>query len=234
MIQAFTTTVFLKRETPNPCLKSLIWKMVSSTVFLAAAIIAASAKSNTSFFSVMMIIGFCFSWLGDFLLHVKPHDKLFFVLGLFSFMCAHICYITAYTSAIQFYFPDAQFMSIPEMIVYILFISFALFTLSLQKVEFGESLLPCLLYMNVIATMLIKACSLSARIIISGATDNPIFTAVVLTFGAVLFVISDYTLSMLCFIKGIDRHGALRKVNIYTYFFSQMLLALTILYIIPA
>lgn len=231
--QAITTPIFLRKEIPNPCLKSLIWKMVCSTLFVGTAVLAVFSSENHTLFSAMMLIGFGFSWLGDFLLHVKAGDKLFFVLGLFSFMFGHICYITAYTSASMYFFPDAPFMGIPEMAVFIIFICSGLFSLNNLKVEFGEAYLPCLIYMNVIAVMLCKACSLAFRIISSGVTDNSVFTAVVLISGAVMFVISDYTLSILTFVKGIKKHGALRNINIWTYFFGQMLLALTILYIVP-
>ena len=232
--QAFTTTMFLRREIPRQCPKSLFWKMSSSTIFLATALLAVYCSENHSPSAKIMLAGFCLSWLGDFLLSVKSGDKLFFVFGLFSFMLGHCCYIAAYTKAMTGYFPDAPFIGIAEMIVYVLFICAALYSLSLLKVEFGEAYLPCLIYMSVIGIMLVKAGSLAIRILASGTTDNPLFTAVTLMCGAIMFVISDYTLSMLIFTKGIKKHGALRNLNMGTYFYGQMLLALTLIYIIPA
>lgn len=234
LAQALLTPTFLKAEIPEPCIKSLVFKMCCSTVFVATAVIAVICSGNYSFSGIAMLVGFGFSWLGDFLLHVRPRDPIFFTLGLVSFLCGHLCYITAYTKAAMFYFPDAPFIGIPEMFAYICLICFALFSLNNFKVEFGDMYLPCLIYMNVIAIMLVKAVSLAIRIVAYGQTDNPIFTAVMLVFGAALFVISDYTLAILTFVKGVTKHGTLRNINIWTYFFGQMLLAFTTLYIIPA
>lgn len=234
IIQGFTMTMFLRKEIPKQCFNSLIWKMLSSTVFVLTAVLAICCSKNHSVPAKIMLTGFCLSWLGDFLLSVKSGDKLFFVFGLFSFMTGHCFYIAAYTKAMMCYFPDAPFMGIAEMIAYVLFISAALYSLSLLKVEFGEAYLPCLIYMSVIGVMLVKAFSLAIRIISQNATENPVFTGITLMCGAIMFVFSDYTLSMLIFKKDIKKHGTLRNLNMGTYFYGQMLLALTLLYIIPA
>lgn len=228
--QAFTTPTFLKTEIPHPCKKSLFWKMVCSTIFFATAVIAIISTGNHSTFSTLMLVGFFCSWWGDFLLHVSSKPK-FFVFGLIAFLLGHLFYISAYTVAMSRYFPEASFIGIPEMIVYIVFICGALVGMNDLKVEFGDAYLPCIAYMCVIVLMVVKAYSFGIRIIAHGATTQPVFTAVMLMLGALLFLLSDFTLSMLTFTKGIEKHGKLRNFNIWTYFFGQMCLALTILFI---
>ena len=49
--------------------------------------------------------------------------------------------------------------------------------------------------------------------------------------GAFLFMLSDYTLSILNFKPDVEKHGALRQVNIWTYFYAQMFLGATIFFI---
>lgn len=229
VLQGFTVTAFLKAETPEPCKKSLLLKQISSTIFLATAVTAMFCADNFTSFSVFMFVGFCFSWLGDFLLHVKPHNEKFFISGLFSFLVAHIFYIVAYSLGMEAMFPDSSFIGIPEMIIFVLAICAVLFSFSKLKITFGKTYLPVLFYLCTIGVMVVKAISLSLRIVKDGASFNPVFSAVVLIIGSLAFLTSDYTLSILTFKKDVEKHGWLRKLNIYTYFFGQMLLALSIL-----
>ncbi|MCQ2484837.1 MAG: lysoplasmalogenase [Clostridia bacterium] len=233
LLQAFTTPTFLKKEIPKPCTKSLIWKMVCSTLFIITGIVSMMCAGNHTTFAVMMLIGFGFSWLGDFLLHYKSGDRTLFVCGLVSFLTAHIFYIIAYSKVFDVFFPKADFMGVPEVIALAVFISVGFFTQTLMKVDFGEALLPVLFYMNALGIMMIKAVSLGIRVIIAGTMENSLFVGILLIVGGLFFATSDYTLAPLCFKKGIDKHGRLRKLNIWTYFFGQMFLALTLAFVIP-
>lgn len=234
LLQAFTTPTFLKKEIPNPCTKSLVWKMVCSTIFIITGIVSMIYADNHTSFAIMMIIGFCFSWLGDFLLHYKAGDEKLFVCGLASFLTAHIFYIIAYTKIFDVFFPEADFMGVPEMIALAMFISVGFFSQTLMKVDFGKALLPVLFYMFALGIMMVKAVSLGIRVIAAGSIENSLFIGILLIIGGLFFATSDYTLAPLCFKKGIDKHGWLRKLNIWTYFFGQMFLALTIAFVIPA
>lgn len=234
VLQAISTPTFLKAEIPNPCKKSLLWKMISSTIFIITGVVAMMCSGNHTMFATLMIVGLAFSWLGDFLLHVKAGDQLFFVFGLFAFLIAHVFYVTAYSTAFSKFFPGESFLGVPETIALIVFTTVAFFTQTLLKSEFGEALFPVLLYMDALGLMVIKAFSLGIRIIASSVIEHSVLVGILLMVGAAFFAISDYTLAILCFKKGVNKHDWLRYLNIYTYFFGQMFLALTILYIIPA
>lgn len=230
ILQAITTPIFLKAEIPEPSKKSLFWKMICSTLFIITAVFAMVFVKNYSLFAILMLIGFFFSWWGDFLLHVSG-KPIFFIFGLISFLIGHIMYISAYTVAMQKIFPEASFIGIPEMIAYIIIICTALFSLNNLCVEFGDAYLPCLIYLCTIGVMVVKAFSFAIHIIINCATPSPIFTGIMLMAGAILFMLSDYSLAILTFTKGIKQHGKLRNFNIWTYFFGQMCLGITILFI---
>lgn len=233
ILQAFTTPMFLKTQIPKACIKSLIWKMISSTIFIATAILGIMCSGNHTPFAKMMVIGFCLSWVGDFLLHYKAGDRILFVCGLASFLTAHIFYIIAYSKVFDVFFPEADFMGVPEVIALAVFISVAFFTLTLMKVDFGEALLPVFFYMFALGIMMIKAVSLGIRVIMAGTMESSLFIGILLIVGGLFFATSDYTLAPLCFKNGIDKHGWLRKLNIWTYFFGQMFLALTLAFVIP-
>lgn len=228
---AIVIPFFLKAETPKPCKKSLVLKQTCSTLFLINALIAGLIGDFTRY-AAFMFVGLCFSWLGDYLLHVNPAPG-FFVAGLSSFLVGHVFYTIAYCKAFKVLFPDTPLVTVPELIIYIILVAFSLISIIfILKIELGKMLVPCCLYTATIAAMAIKAFALAIMIMKSGSlVEAPIFTGILLMLGSSLFMISDFTLSILTFKKGIEKHGALRQVNIWTYFYAQMFLGATIFFI---
>ncbi len=230
VLQVIFIPIFLKAETPHPCKKSLFFKQLCSTIFLVNAIVAGLMGDFTKY-ALFMLIGLCFSWVGDFLLHVSSKPG-FFTAGLFSFLIGHIFYFMSYCRAFVVLFPEITPFTAPEIAAYIALIIFALTTLRFGfKVRFGKMLFPCCLYIATIAAMGVKAFALAIEIIDKWTISSSVFTAALLMLGAVCFIISDYTLSLLTFKEGVEKHGALRQVNIWTYFYAQMFLGATIFFI---
>ncbi len=231
IVMAVIIPFFLKAEQPNPCKKSLVLKQTCSTIFLANALIAGLIGDFTRY-AALMFVGLCFSWLGDYLLHVRPGSG-FFVAGLSSFLVGHVFYTIAYCKAFKVLFPFTSLFTVAEIIIYIALVAAALLSaVFIEKIKFGKLLVPCVLYAATIAAMAVKAFSLAIMIMKSGSlVEAPIFTGIMLMLGAFLFIISDYTLSILTFKKNVEKHGALRQVNIWTYFYAQMFLGATIFFI---
>lgn len=222
---------FLKAEQPKPYKKSLLLKQVCSTVFLANAFIAGLIGDFTRY-AVFIFIGLCFSWVGDFLLHVRPGTG-FFVAGLSSFLVGHIFYTVAYCKAFRVLFPTKPLITAAEVIAYIALIAAAMLSaIFIVKVELGKLFVPCALYTATIAAMGVKAFSLAITVMKGGSSVTAsIFTGLLLMVGSSLFILSDYTLSILTFKPNVNKHGALRDVNIWTYFYAQMFLGTTIFFI---
>lgn len=231
IVMAIVIPFFLKAEQPNPCKKSLVLKQTCSTIFLANALIAGLIGDFTRY-AALMFVGLCFSWLGDYLLHVRPGSG-FFVAGLSSFLVGHVFYTIAYCKAFKVLFPFASLLTVVEIIIYIALIAAALLSaIFIVKIELGKLLIPCIIYTATIAAMVVKAFSLAIMIMKAGSlVEAPIFTGIMLMLGAFLFILSDYTLSILNFKKDVEKHGALRQVNIWTYFYAQMFLGATIFFI---
>lgn len=230
VLQAFFIPIFLKAETPHPCKKSLFFKQLCSTIFLVNAVVAGLIGDFTKY-AMFMFIGLCFSWVGDFLLHVSPKPG-FFVAGLFSFLIGHIFYFMSYCRAFAVLFPQHPLFTMPEIIIYIALVVCVMAAMFfIFKVHFGKMIFPCCLYAATIAAMGVKAFALAREIISTGVIANSVFTGIMLMLGAVCFIISDFTLSLLTFQKDIEKHGALRQVNIWTYFYAQMFLGVTIFFI---
>lgn len=228
ILQAVTTFMFLKVEIPKPNKKSLTMKMTCSTIFLLNTLLAMFTAGNFSNYAFFILIGLVFSWAGDFLLHYKVTEN-WFISGVLTFMVGHICYIAAFLKVQRTYFPDAPFLDFTEALLMITGICFSQFRLYTHKAEYGKAFLPCTVYMNVIMIMLVKALWLSIRFIIDSTIENAPATGIMLILGAGLFTLSDFTLALLRFTHRYSKSYAIRKVNIWTYFYAQMLLGLTIL-----
>lgn len=230
-VMAVVIPFFLKSETPKPCKKSLVLKQTCSTLFLANALIAGLIGDFTRY-AALMFVGLCFSWLGDYLLHVNPGQG-FFVAGLSSFLVGHIFYTSAYCKAFRILFPNLPLVTVPEIIIYIVLVLGAMLSvIFVMKISLGKMLVPCCLYAATIAAMSVMAFSLAIHMMTSPSNvKDPIFTGIMLMLGAALFMISDYTLSILTFKKDVEKHGALRQVNIWTYFYAQLFLGVSIYFI---
>lgn len=230
VLLAIFIPLFLKAEAPHPCQKSLFLKQLCSTLFLANAVVAGLIGDFTRY-AMLMFIGLCFSWVGDFLLHVSPKPE-FFAAGLFSFLIGHIFYFMSYCRAFAVLFPQHPLFAIQEVIAYIaLVVCVMAALLFIFKLKFGKMLFPCCLYTSTISAMGVKAFALACEIIKTGTISCSVFTGIMLMLGAVCFMVSDFTLSLLTFKKDIEKHGALRQVNIWTYFYAQMFLGVTIFFI---
>lgn len=230
-VMAVVIPFFLKAETPEPCKKSLLLKQTCSTLFLANALIAGLIGDFTRY-AALMFIGLCFSWLGDYLLHVNPGQG-FFVAGLSSFLVGHIFYVISYSKAFKVLFPMSSFITVPKVIAYVIILAAAMLSaIFLAKISLGKMFVPCFLYAATITAMAVEAFSLAFTIMSTPSNvKDPIFTGIMLMLGAALFVISDYTLSILTFKENVKKHGALRQVNIWTYFYAQLFLGVTIYFI---
>ena len=84
-------------------------------------------------------------------------------------------------------------------------------------------------YSAILCVMLLKATSLGINFALSGGKYG-ILAAVVLSLGALLFMLSDGTIGILMF-GGQKKNKPLKVFNIVTYFAGQMLLASSILFI---
>ena len=228
ILQTVLTTVFMKVEIPRPSKKSLIMKVSCSTVFVLTAVLAMFCTDNFSGYAVLVLLGLCISWIGDFILHYNTNEN-FFVAGIFAFLLGHVCYIVAFFKAQNLFFPDAPFLNCAEVLLLLGGVCFGQCRLHVLKADYGKAFIPCTIYMNVIMLMFVKAISLSVRFITQAPTENAVLTGIVLAVGVCMFDVSDFTLALLRFTERYSKSYVMRKINVWTYFYAQMCLGLTIL-----
>ena len=228
VVQCFSTPLFLKLIWPTRSMKSLAAKMLSATMFLAVALLSVKISGNTSDFAKTMLLGIIFGWIGDFFLHSERQS--FFVVGFFSFMAGHIAYITAYVRALNTFEGYNHFNFIEVSILVALLIT-SVYVFKKYKFEFSMKILKLgvMAYSAILCVMLLKATSLGVNFALSEGKYG-ILAAVVLSLGALLFMLSDGTIGILMF-GGQKKNKPLKVFNIVTYFAGQMLLASSILFI---
>lgn len=226
LLLAGTVPFFLKAGWPKKTKKSLLLKMICSTLFILVGVLAILLSGEFTRYAVWILCGLVCSWLGDFFLHVS--NKLyFFLFGLFSFLVAHIFYVAAFCTALRHSFPDAGFFQLYEALCIAAVVLFGSIASRKLHIQPGRATIPAFFYMCILVTMMVKASSLGVRCLIAG-TPLCGAAAAVLIVGSLCFVLSDATLAMLNF--GPRKTFPLKCFNIGTYYAAQVLLASTILF----
>ena len=195
-------------------------------LFILVGVLSILLAGRFSHYALWILCGLGFSWLGDFFLHVSS-KMLYFLLGLFSFLTAHIFYVVAFCTALQKTFPEAGFFNPYECLCIVAVVIIGLAGSRRLQINPGKAKLPAAFYMCILVTMMVKASSLGIRCLIAG-TPLCGAAAAVLIVGSLCFVLSDATLAMLNF--GPKKTFPLKCFNIGTYYAAQVLLASTILF----
>ncbi|WP_113661394.1 lysoplasmalogenase [Pedobacter nanyangensis] len=163
-------------------------------------------------FTSKVKIGLFFSLLGDVFLMFSAHHQLYFMLGLGSFLIAHLFYIAA------FYVDLSNKAQSEKRYILPIFIVFGFSCLSYYyflRPYLGNMNIPVLVYCFVIALMGITAA------LRHGKTNYKSFLWILL--GAILFIISDATLAYNKFVERMDMGDFW---VMFTYMLAQFLICM--------
>ena len=133
-------------------------------------------KNKLAFF---VIIALLFSWLGDVMLLFEEIKPIYFMLGLVSFLLAHITYILIFSKSSQDFKPRIFTYSTGFLLVL-----YGILLLLLMWPGLGDLMIPVTIYTTIIMIMAITALFRKAN-----------GTSLVLI-GAMLFVASDSLLAL--------------------------------------
>ena len=167
--------------------------------------------ANTNSFgkrlNVLIFAGLFFSWAGDVTLEFTGSNPVFFILGLVSFLLAHVMYLTAFFSTRgKNYIPDKWYVMIPVIIYGVVLLAY------LYPFLF-EMRLPVVIYTAVIITMLTGAINRKKKV------DSDSYYLVLA--GAILFLVSDSALAVNKFRYQFEPAGIIIMV---TYIAAQYLI----------
>jgi uncharacterized membrane protein YhhN len=179
-----------------------LFKACASAGFLATALVSGAADSR---YGWIILVGLIFSAAGDLLL--LGRQQLFFLLGLSSFLIAHLAYITAFVgSGVNWRW--ASFAAVPVAIL-----SFTVITWLTPHIA-PHLLMPVQVYTLVISLMVVA--SFSAR----GAGRT-----ILIPVGAVMFYASDLSVAIGQFLQPEFPNYVW---GLPLYYGGQLLLALSI------
>ena len=162
----------------------------------------------------LVILGLVFSWFGDLALMSAAGDKILFLLGLVSFLIAHILYINAYVRVHDRSAPmilrQKPWILIPLLVYLLCLISMIVPTLPM------DMKIPVAIYSLVIGTMVAFALNRYKRV--SDGSFALVFG------GALLFMFSDSTIAVNTFLF----HGNFPMAGVFimsAYIGGQYLIA---------
>lgn len=143
----------------------------------------------------IVIAALFFSWIGDILLMSKD-DELFFMLGLSSFLIAHVNYIVAYNKLKHHGTSISNFL---KFITISLLLIYGVVLISMVYANLGAMRFPVLVYAAVILTMGYAA---AMRY---GLTPPGSFQMVMA--GALIFIVSDSLIAINMFSTPLQNAG---------------------------
>lgn len=221
---------------PEPTKKSLTYKMIAATMFVLIGVLGMLITDNTSAYAKTMLIGLVLGWIGDLFMHIphkenQPNMPLVYT-GAAAFLVGHIFYVTAFVKSTAALTENYKFLSLPEIIAFfVIFIAFALMLEPVFKFKYENPFMKITLhlYSVFLVIMLVKSCAFGITYFASGA-ENGLIAMIILLVGGVLFFISDLTLGIRL-LGGGKGNKTIKTLSLYTYFYAQLLLATSILFI---
>ena len=221
--QCIATPCYLVAIKPGFSKKTLLLKMLCSTIFVATGVAAALYTGNIdTLYAKCFIIAFVCSWFGDVMLHLEGNIVRYIIGGL-GFLTAHVLFIYAYVKTAASVTGETAVITVKDVIIMaVLYIIFAGVYIGL-KLKGGKLLVPVMIYCLILCFMFAKAISLCLALVSVGNMGGILVGA-----GAALFVLSDFMLGVGFF--G-DKSYKKQVINMAAYFPAQMLLALSIMFV---
>jgi len=158
-----------------------------------------------------MMAGFVFSWGGDLALMKEAEGAEYFIIGLVSFLLAHLCYIKGF---IKTPYRNRKSLLRSKPWIWLIFIILEASLLYLLFPYLKEMKIPVIIYATIIILMSIYALNRHGRV--NDRSFNYIFI------GALIFLVSDTTIALNKFYAPFNLAGF---CIMCTYILSQLLIA---------
>jgi uncharacterized membrane protein YhhN len=166
-----------------------------------------------------LLLALLFSWIGDVILLFADIAEIYFILGLISFLTAHIIYCVVFNNQIK---TKARKNSVVFGIGSFIIALYLIGILSVLLPFLGDLKIPVTVYASVISIMVLFA--FNGFFVWKNPGNKYIFI------GAIAFAISDSILAMNKFYAPIERNSFLIML---TYLVAQYLIVVGILKLNP-
>lgn len=218
---------------PEPTKKSLSFKIVVATMFVAIGFIGMLISGNKNEFAYTMIMGLICGWFGDILMHIPNKSNMTCLyIGAASFLVGHIFYVKAFVDGAKSLVADYKFFTAPELIAFlVVYLAFLLMLKPVFKFDFTSKFLQYGLYLYGIflVGMLFKVIGFAITYFKYG-TGNNLLSMIIYIVAGFSFFTSDLTLGIRL-LGGRKDSKFIKSLSLYTYFFAQLLLSTSILFI---
>ncbi len=185
---------YLQSEILDYILKPLIMPCLAVLLIYPKS---TESMSENSKFIKLILFGFLFSWLGDIALMFDKINSNFFLVGLGSFLIAHICYILAFYYSSKISASPTLFKEKPYLFLPLLAYGGGLFYFLLPNLQ--DFTIPVLIYTLVISLMACFALNRKNRV----NTDS----FKLIFYGSLLFVLSDSLIALNKFLLPVPYSG---------------------------
>lgn len=220
-------SVFITSKVINYSLKTIIFKTVASTFFVALGAYLFVYIPGHFLFKLFVLLGLIFGLLGDVFLGFKyitaKTKKLWILLGLFVFSFGHICYIAGVF--VEYYIPGNVLYLILPFITALVIGAIYMFVASKMGVKFGGSMLPFAIYYLFCLTTMVSSAFYMALL-----HKFNIINVILFFVGAVCFGVSDFMLTGAYFKKG-QRSKTYMAVYSIFYYIAQFMIAFSIFFL---
>lgn len=164
------------------------WLVTSTKPLLLPALMLPFYFSSTAFAGTirnLVIAALLFSWMGDVVLLFQDRNAIYFLVGLISFLLAHICYIIAFTKGLS---TGRKSLLSNKAWLVLIFLAYGIGFFYFIRNGLGEMMIPVIVYECIILLMGITALNRFERV------DEKSFQQVF--GGALLFMASDSLLAV--------------------------------------
>ncbi|QOG01537.1 lysoplasmalogenase [Flavobacterium sp. MDT1-60] len=166
-----------------------------------------------------LLLALLFSWIGDIILLFADIAEIYFILGLISFLAAHVIYCVLFNNQIK---AKAQKNSIVFGIGSVIIALYLIGMLSVLLPSLGDLKIPVTVYASVISIMVLFA--FNGFFVWKNPGNKYVIS------GAIVFVISDSILAINKFYTSIERSSFFIML---TYLVAQYLIVVGILKLNP-
>ena len=227
----FTVPTFLKYYWPTKCKQSLLFKMISATLFVLCGFFAMKASGNNTSYATLIILGLVFGWLGDYFLHSLKDRMIEFIIGVVAFLIGHLFYIAAFYHALKTLKPDAKLLNWYDFVAVGAVFALVSVYVAVKKIyqKKGPMVFGLMLYGVFLTAMVVKAALYMYAEWDYGINNTMVPALLTVGIGSVFFFLSDASLGLI--LTGDEVKRGMRIFNIITYFIAQILLACTILFV---
>ena len=218
------TIVFLVLRVKKGGIAALYAKAIASCCFIATALAAMNRNRVFLEFGTLILAGLILGMLGDIWLDLKwiylKDKNSYLYAGFISFLLGHLCFITAiFRSA-----PWNSFSIIMSIVLALVIGLIAILMEKPLKMKYGKFKLIVFLYSCTLAL------TMTASMMTAYITKFKLSAWIVMSVGALLFLLSDLVLSGMYFGENKNTKGNI-ILNHTLYYAAQFCMAATILFI---